>query len=71
MRANKLKRIIYLLDKHILGILSKIEVDDDKLSVLTDIRSLYISELNNLIRNMNTGDMYDKEYWKSYRKTKY
>lgn len=68
---NNIKKIIPLLDKHILVILCKNEVDDDKLSVLTDIRVLYVEELNGLIRTRNTREMYDKKYWKSYRKSKF
>ena len=71
---NKIKninRIIHLLNKHILVILTKKNVDDDKLSVLTDIRILYIEELDGLVRSQNTRDMFDKEYWKSYKQTKF
>ena len=68
-RKNIIERIISLLDKHILVILSKNEVDEDKLSVLTDIRILYIEELNGLISSNNTSEMYDKKYWNSYRKS--
>ena len=64
-----ISKIISLLDRHILLILGKKEVDDDKLSVLTDIRILYVEELNNLIRSKNTNDMFDKKYYKSYRKS--
>ena len=68
-RKNTIERIIFLLDKHIMVILSKKEVNDDKLSVLTDIRILYVEELNGLISSNNTSEMYDKKYWKSYRKS--
>ena len=64
---KKIEKIISLLDKHILVLLSKKEVDDDKLSVLTDIRMLYVEELNGLIRGQNTSNMFDNKYWKSYR----
>ena len=66
---NKLGTIITLLDTHILNELKKKDVNDDKLSVLTDIRGLYIEELNNVIRGENIHDMFDKEYWESYKKT--
>ena len=66
-RKNIIEKIISKLDKHILVILSKKEVDDDKLSSLSDIRSMYIEELNGLIRGQNTSGMYDKKYWKSYK----
>ena len=68
-RKNIIEKIISLLDKHIMVILSKNEVDDDKLSVLTDIRILYVEELNGLISSSNTSEMYDKKYWNSYRKS--
>jgi len=68
---KKIEKIISLLDKHILVILGKNEVDDDKLSVLTDIRILYVEELNGLIRSKNSSDMFDKKYWNSYRKSKF
>ena len=66
---GEIEKIISLLDKHILLILNKKEVDDDKLSVLSDIRILYIEELNSLIRSKNTRDMFDKKYFESYRKS--
>jgi len=66
---GEIEKIIYLLDKHILLILNKKEVDDDKLSVLSDIRILYIEELNSLIRSKNTRDMFDKKYFETYRKS--
>ena len=66
---KNISKVIYLLDKHILVILSKKEVDDDKLSVLTDIRILFVKELNGLIRSNNASEMYDKKYWDSYRKS--
>ena len=66
---NKLNRIISLLDTHILNELKKKEVNDDKLSVLTDIRGLYIVELNNVLRGENIRNMFDKKYWESYRKS--
>ena len=71
MGVNNIKsisKVIYLLDKHILEILMKDEVNDDKLSVLGDIRILYVEELNNLIHSKNKSDLFDKEYWKSYRR---
>ena len=66
---NKLGTIITLLDTHILNELKKKDVNDDKLSVLTDIRGLYIEELNNVIRGENIRNMFDKKYWESYKKT--
>ena len=73
MKVNNIEnvsKVIYLLDKHIMKILSKNNVDEDKLASLTEIRTEYVESLNNLIRTRNTRDMYDKEYWKSYRQTK-
>jgi len=65
---STITKIIYFIDIQILKILSSKEVDEDKLSTLTDIRVLYIEELNNLIRSKNISDMYNKKYWKSYRR---
>lgn len=67
-RIENISLVIHLLDKHLLKILTKDDVDDDKLSVLTDIRSTYIGELNNIIRNQNTSDMFNKKYWDLYRR---
>jgi len=66
MKVNSIElisKIISKLDKHIMVILSKNEIDDDKLSVLTDIRILFVEELNGLISSNNTSEMYDKKYW--------
>jgi len=71
MEVNHVKgisKVISLLDKHILNILSQKEIDDDKLAVLSDIRVLYIEELNGIIRSKNTREMFDKKYRDSYRK---
>ena len=65
---KKIERIISLIDVHILRILNRKEVDVDRLDSLTEIRILYIEERNSLIRSSNTSGMYDKKYWKSYRK---
>jgi len=65
---STITKIIYFIDIQILKILFSKEVDEDKLSTLTDIRVLYIEELNNLIRSKNISDMYNKKYWKSYRR---
>ncbi len=62
MRINSIKninKVIYLLDKHIIELLNKEDVNDDKLSVLSDIRVLYIEELNSLIRVKNTSTMFN------------
>ncbi len=67
---KNISKVIYLLDEHILEILMKDEVDDNKLSVLTDIRILYIEELNSLIRTRNTRDMFDEKYFELYGKHK-
>ena len=66
---NKISKIIYLIDNHIIKILNRKEVDEDKLDSLTDIRILYVEELNSLISSNNTSEMFDKKYWKSYRKS--
>ena len=67
---NKLDTIISLLDTHIINELKKKEMNEEKVETLTGIRSEYIEELNNVIRGENMRHMFDKEYWKSYRKTK-
>ena len=66
---KNISRIIHLLDKHILIILGKNEVDVDRLDSLTDIRILFVKELNGLIHSNNVSEMYDKKYWNSYRKS--
>jgi hypothetical protein len=68
-RKNIIEKIISLLDKHIMVILSKNEVDEDKLDSLTTTRIEYVQELNGIIRGQNTNDMFDKKYWNSYRKS--
>lgn len=68
---KKINTIIYLIDNHIIDLLGKNEVDEDKIETLTSIRIDYIKELNNMIRVQNTSDMFDKEYHKMYKKTRY
>jgi len=58
---NKISKIIYLIDNHIIDLLGKKEVDEDKIDTLTSIRIEYIQELNNIIRVQNTKDMYKRE----------
>ena len=66
---NKLDTIISLLDTHILNELKKKEMNEDRVQTLSGIRSEYIEELNSVIRGENLRDMFDKNYWKSYRKS--
>ena len=71
MEVNNTKNIsyvIHLLDKHILRILSKNEIDDRTLSTLTSIRIEYVQELNSIISSKNTRDMFDKKYFETYRR---
>ena len=68
---NKISKIIKLLDKHIVDLLSKEDLDEEKVETLTSIRVEYIQELNNLIRGENTKEMFDKEYHKMYKKTRW
>ncbi len=68
---KNISKVIYLLDNHILRILSKNEIDDRTLSTLTSIRIEYVQEMNNLISSKNTRDMFDKKYFESYRKSKW
>ena len=65
---NKIKKIIFLIDKHIVDLLSKEDLDEEKIETLTAIRVEYILELNNIIRVENTRKMFDKEYNKMYKK---
>jgi len=68
---NNIKNISYVihqLDKHILRILNKNEIDDRTLNTLTSIRIEYVQEINNLISSKNTRDMFDKKYWEPYRR---
>ena len=57
---NKISKIIYLIDNHIIDLLGKKEVDEDKIDTLTKIRIEYIQELNNIIRVQNTKDMFKR-----------
>ena len=66
---KNISKVIYLLDNHILRILSKNEIDDKTLSTITSIRLDYVQELNNLISTKNTRDMFDKKYFESYRRS--
>jgi len=68
---KNISKVIYLLDNHILRILSKNEIDDKTLSTITSIRLDYVQELNNLISTKNTRDMFDKKYFESYRRSKW
>jgi len=65
---KNISKVIYLLDKHILEILTEKEVDERTLGTLTSIRQDYIRELNSVISSNNTSDMYNKKYWKSFRR---
>ena len=66
--TKNISKVIYLLDNHILRILSKNEIDDRTLSTLTSIRIEYVQELNSIISSKNTRDMYDKKYFETYRR---
>jgi hypothetical protein len=68
--VKNISKIIYLLDKHILNILSNKEINEDKLDSLTTSRIEYVQELNSFISMKNTREMYNEEYWKSYRRNK-
>lgn len=70
-RKNKISKIIYLIDKHIVDLLTKEDLDEEKIETLTTIRGEYIQELNNIIRGENTKEMFDKEYHKMYKKTRW
>ena len=71
---NKISKIVYLIDKHIVNLLFKQELNEEQINTidtLTNVRFEYIKELNNLIRVKNTRNMYDKEYHKIYKKRKW
>ena len=65
---RNIRKVIYLLDKHILEILTEKEVDERTLGTLTSIRQDYVRELNSVISSNNTSDMYNKKYWESFRR---
>ena len=69
--TKNISKVIYLLDNHILRILSKNEIDDRTLSTLTSIRIEYVQELNSIISSKNTRDMFDKKYFETYRRSKW
>ncbi len=66
--TKNISYVIHQLDKHILRILSKNEIDDRTLNTLTSIRIEYIQEMNSIISSKNTRDMFDKKYWEPYRR---
>ena len=72
MKVNnqkKINTIISLLDTHILNELKKKDMNEDRVQTLTGIRSEYIEELNNVKRGENIRDMFDKNYFKNFRKS--
>jgi len=69
--TKNISKVIYLLDNHILRILSKNEIDDRTLSTLTSIRLDYVQEMNSIISSKNTRDMFDKKYFETYRRSKW
>lgn len=66
---NKLNTIISLLDTHIINELKKVEINEDKVDTLSGIRTVFVMELNNVMRGENNRQMFDKDYWKAYRKS--
>ena len=68
---RNISRVIQVLDVQILKLINEKELDDRRITVLSDIRFEYMKELNGLIRMQNTRDMFDKEYHKSYKKSHY
>ena len=72
MKVNnhkKIELIISLLDSHILNELKKKEFNEDRIQTITGIRSDYIEELNSVQRGENIQDMFDKNYFKNFRKS--
>ncbi len=71
MKLNNIiniSKIIYLLDTHIILLFDKEEIDIKGINTLSQIRFDYLKELNALIASKNTGEMFDKKYFNSYRK---
>jgi hypothetical protein len=66
---NKLNTIISLLDYHIINELKKKELNEDRVDVLTTIRSEFITEMNSVQRGENIRKMFDKKYFKIYQKS--
>jgi len=71
MLENKIKnkkRIISLIDKRILRLISSSKEEiDDIISTLLDVRLMYKTELNELIKLEQINKMFDdKEYKKSH-----
>lgn len=66
---KKVELIISLLDSHILNELKKKEFNEDRIQTITGIRSEYIEELNKVKRGENIQDMFDKNYFKNFRKS--
>ena len=58
---NKIYKIVYLIDKHIIDLLNEKEVNEDKVETLTSIRVEYIKELNSIIRVQNTREMFKRK----------
>ena len=68
---ENISRVIHVLDVQILKLINEKELDDRRIAVLSDIRFEYMKEMNALVRTHNTRDMFDKEYFKSYKKSYY
>lgn len=70
-KIKNLRRIILFIDKRILRLISKEEIEDDKISTLSDVKLSYKEELNSLIKFEQIQKMFDdKEYKKSHGKRK-
>ena len=67
--SKNINRIIYLLDTHIIQLFGKKQIDVKAINALSQIRFDYMKELNALISSKNTKEMFNKEYWKRYRKS--
>ena len=66
LRKKVVSKVISQLDKHILKLLSKDEVDEDKLTSLSEVRSEYVLELQSIIKSENTSEMFDRKKYKNY-----
>ncbi len=66
LRKKVVSKVISQLDIHILKLLSEDEVDEDKLTTFSEVRSEYVLELQSIIKSENTSEMFDRKNYKNY-----
>ncbi|MDX8341208.1 hypothetical protein SLH46_18560 [Draconibacterium sp. IB214405] len=66
LRKKVVSKVILQLDKHILKLLSEDEVDEDKLTTFSEVRSEYVLELQSIIKSENTSEMFDRKKYNNY-----